>query len=318
MPSADILYNPVAGRVNADDAVQRAAAVLESAGWDVHLKHTRSARHTTRLARRAAEKGRSAVFVAGGDGSLGEAARGLLGSRTALGVLPSGTANVWAQELGYETLTAFRPTALEDAARIQAAGWTQWMDMGLCNDRPFLLWTGAGLDGEVVRQMEGQRASRRAFPYVRYAWYILQSIFRWRGLRLKMEVDGQPLDERYILALVSNIRLYNGGFTTLAERNCVDDGQLDLWLFRGENPGDSFRYVVELLSNRHHDDPAVTRHTFERIRLEATRRVNLQMDGDSVRMKRELEIRVAPRALRVLVPNPPPEGLFSQPPEQLT
>ncbi|MBI3160536.1 MAG: diacylglycerol kinase family lipid kinase [Chloroflexi bacterium] len=317
MPSADILFNPVAGRISAEGAVHKAAALLEAAGWQMQVLRSRSGRHTTHLARQAARSGRDAVFVAGGDGTLGETVRGLLGSDTALGVLPSGTANVWAQELGYATLTAFRPGALEEAARAQAEGWTQWMDVGLCNLRPFLLWTGVGLDGEVVRQMESQRAGRRRFPYLLYSWQILRSIVRWRGLRLSMEVDGQPLEDRYILALVSNIRLYNGGFTTLAQRNCVDDGQLDLWLFKGEHPADSFRYVVELLSNRHHDDPAVTRHTFERIAVTGKYRFILQMDGDAVGAPRRLEITARPRALRVLVPPQPPAGLFSRPPERI-
>lgn len=317
MPSAEILYNPIAGRIAPDTALDAAAAVLTAAGWQVTTRRTRSGRHLTELARQAAAAGVTAVFVAGGDGSLGEAARGLLGSQTALGVLPSGTANVWAQELGYTTLTRQTPDALAEAAKAQAAGWTQWMDIGLCNDRPFLLWTGLGLDGEVVRQMESQRAGRRAFPYLRYAWHILLRIFTWRGLRLRLAVDGKTVDDHYILALVSNIRLYNGGFTTLAERACVDDGQMDFWLFKGETPLDSFRYVYELLANRHQNDPAVTQHNFERIEVQADGRIHLQMDGDSVRARKRLEIRVQRRALRVLVPPQTPAGLFSQPRENI-
>jgi diacylglycerol kinase (ATP) len=317
MPSADIVFNPVAGRVSAEGAVHKAAHALQAAGWETRVLRSRSGRHTTQLARLAAREGRDALFVAGGDGTLGVAARGLLGSGTALGVLPGGTANVWAQELGLATLTAFRQNALEEAARALAQGWTQSMDVGLCNERPFLLWTGLGLDGEVVREMERDRAGRRHFPYVRYAWHILKGIARWRGLRLSMEVDGRTLEDHYILALVSNIRLYNGGFTTLAERNCVDDGQLDLWLFRGEHPGDSFRYVVELLSNRHQDDPSVSRHTFERIAVTSRSRFVLQMDGEAVRAPKRLEISAWPRALRVLVPPEQPAGLFSRPPERI-
>ncbi len=317
MPTADILYNPIAGRVAPEAALNKAAAELTAAGWQVNLERTRTGRHTAQLARAAAAAGRDAVFVAGGDGTLGEATRGLLGSQTALGVLPSGTANVWAQELGYATLTQQTPNALAEAARAQAAGWTQWMDIGLCNDRPFLLWTGLGLDGEVVRQMEGGRAGRRTFPYVRYAWHILRKIMIWRGLRLGLTVDGEMLDANYILALVSNIRLYNGGFTTLAEHACVDDGRMDLWLFQGENSMDSFRYVVELLSNKHQGDPAVSQHQFERMSVTTAGRINLQMDGDPRRVRKRLEIEVRGRGLRVLVPEHTPPGLFSQPPEKL-
>ena len=110
MTQASLIYNPAAGRFPSRMLIERAAQVLNKQGWDIQLQVTHGGPHITQLARQAVQQGQDAVFVAGGDGSINYAVRALLDSDTALGVLPAGTANVWAQELGLPGLT-----------------WTRWM-----------------------------------------------------------------------------------------------------------------------------------------------------------------------------------------------
>ncbi len=103
-----IAYNLAAGRYPSRILVERAAAILIHHGWQIMIIQTRSAEHITQLARQATNRGMDAFFVAGGDGSVSMAVGGLVGSQTALGVLPAGTANVWAQELGLPGLSLTR------------------------------------------------------------------------------------------------------------------------------------------------------------------------------------------------------------------
>ena len=100
MRSAVIIYNPTAGRFSTRPVIKYPAKELESVGWKVDVAETQSGEHTIELARQAAAENKDAVFAVGGDGTIGNVVNGLIGSQTALGVLPSGTANVWSIELG--------------------------------------------------------------------------------------------------------------------------------------------------------------------------------------------------------------------------
>ena len=109
-----MVYNPNAGRFPSQILAERAADVLRSSGWDIRIIKTDNGNHVTQAARKAAEQGKDVLFVVGGDGTVNLAVRGLAGSDTALGVLPGGTANVLAQELGLPGLRWTRWTALEE------------------------------------------------------------------------------------------------------------------------------------------------------------------------------------------------------------
>src|SRR5690349_8045891 len=112
MRSAVIIYNPAAGRISVKPFIHSAVKELESAGWEVDAVATQSGAHTVELAKQAAVQKRDAVFAVGGDGTIGNVVNGLIGSETALGVLPAGTANVWGIELGLSPFAWTRPWVL--------------------------------------------------------------------------------------------------------------------------------------------------------------------------------------------------------------
>jgi diacylglycerol kinase family enzyme len=148
-----LVYNPAAGRFPSRLLAERAANVLRTYGWQIHLEQTRDGEHITQLAQEAAKEQLEAFFVVGGDGSLNRAIPGLVGTETALGVLPAGTANVWAQELGLPGLSWTRWMALEESAHCLAQASVGKIDVGLCNDRPFVVGR-VGLDAFIVHRIE--------------------------------------------------------------------------------------------------------------------------------------------------------------------
>ena len=115
-----------------------------------------------RLSEEAIDEGQSAVFVIGGDGSVGTIAASLSGSDTALGVLPAGTANVWAKELGLRGVDWFHRQALDRAAAGLAEPDVRLIDVGEINGRKFLLWGGVGLDAAVVSRVEPRERWQKA------------------------------------------------------------------------------------------------------------------------------------------------------------
>ena len=170
-----VIHNPWAGTSPAKDAVLEAVEWWRSHGWKVELAETRGPGDSTFLARRAAEAGKGAVIVAGGDGTLSQAANGLANSQTALGLLAVGTGNIWARDIGVPILTGRGVKAATEAARILAQGTVRQMDLGRVGDHYFMLWLGLGLDGHIVSHVEprGRLAKSLGMPY-----YFLAAVLR--------------------------------------------------------------------------------------------------------------------------------------------
>ena len=157
MPNTLLVYNPVAGRYPSRMLTERAAEVLEGYGWEVEIETAKGGEHIRALASQAVEEKKDSIIIVGGDGSLNKALPGLVGTETALGVLPAGTANVWAQQIELPGLSLTRWKALEESAHRLARGQIKKMDVGLSNDKHFLLWSGIGIDAFIVHRIEPRK-----------------------------------------------------------------------------------------------------------------------------------------------------------------
>ncbi len=311
MPNGIILYNPTAGRYPTRFLVERAARVLRKRNWRIDVAATQSGSHLVELANRAAADRLDAVFVAGGDGSVGMAVSALAGSDTALGVFPVGTANALAHDLGLPTFSLFHPTALDACARSLSAIQPSRVDVGICSGRPFLMWAGVGLDAYLVHQMEPRARWVKYFASLQYAATAFRNVAYWGGMKLDVQVDGKDISGRFLLAVVNNIRSYVGGLAKLSTSSYLDDGKMDLWLFSGETLWDALIHFRDLLLGRHlYSDQAMCIH-FRQLTIQSDNPIYMQMDGEPVELQSQrAEIRVQPAALKVLVPSKTPMPLF--------
>lgn len=297
-----VIYNPNAGRFPSRALVERAARGLQSAGWEITVRQSSSPRDLTHLAVACAAHGCDALFVAGGDGTVGKAVQGLAGTETALGVLPTGTANVFAQELGLPRLGYTDWFALAQTVRRLAAGRVARVDAGRCNGEVFMLWAGVGLDGHVISRVEPRSRLVKLLAVPSYVALSTWAARDWRGVDLRVSVDGQSMSGRYSQVIVSNIQSYGGGLFWVAREARLDDGLLDLWLFEGDSFADSLSHVFNLLSGKHLRDPRVTSFTGKSIVLEAAQPSLWQMDGEGYGRAAHFEINIWPQALKVLLP----------------
>lgn len=311
MPTGLILHNPAAGRLPAKFFVSRAASLLRKYGWQIDIIESHSGEHLAELARQAAERRLDAVFVAGGDGSIGWALSSLVGTGTSLGVLPVGTANVWARELGLPVLSILNPLSVDHWARTLATIPPSNVDVGMCSGRPFLMWAGIGLDAYLIHQLEPRARWVKYFTSLHYAAIAFKNANYWGGVNLHVTADGRHIDGHFLLAIVNNIRTYVGGLARLSETIYLDDGLMDLWLFSGDTLWDALIHFRDLLLGRHvHSDQAMCVH-FRQLSIESETPVYLEMDGEPVPLeKSRVEIRVQPAGLKVLVPLKTPARLF--------
>ncbi len=313
MRKARIIYNPAAGRFPVALAIPSAEHTLRDAGWDVHSTATRSGEDGTILAKKAAEDGMDAVFAVGGDGTIGQVAGGLVGTETALGILPAGTANVWGKELGMTPYSILAKNALEENASLLARAPIYAVDVGSCNSQIFLMWAGLGLDALSIQRVEPRFRFEKFFTVPRYAATILQTAVQWRGISLKIWADGVEVEGNYILAVINNIRHYMGGLTNLSPDAMLDDGYFDLWLFSGNNTADALRPVWEMWGGRHIDSAHTRRIPFKELSIEAKTDFAVQTDGEARFDAKKAQITVHERALRVLMPPNALEALSQEP-----
>lgn len=306
MRSAVIIYNPAAGRFSVKPFINSAVRELKSAGWQVEAVPTQSGAHTIELAKQAAAEKRDAVFAAGGDGTIGNVVNGLIGSQTALGILPAGTANVWSIELGLSPFTWARPWVLRKNAALLANAPCHSIDVGMCNEYSFVMWAGIGLDALAIRSLEPRIRLEKFFTMPEFAAKTIWQAAQWSGIRLRLWADEHEVEGQFILAVATNIRHYLGGLSTLSPDAYIDDGLLDMWLFSGSHLGDALRHAYDMWRGNHFTSDMARRITFKTLRVEAELPYWIQTDGEPRGCAQTTEIRVQSHALRMLMP---PRGM---------
>jgi diacylglycerol kinase (ATP) len=304
-----IVYNPAAGPRDVQRELKRVARELAQRGWSVDLETTHHGGEATGLARQAAAARLDAVWVAGGDGTVGEVVNGLVGSQTAVGVLPVGTGNIWARQLCLPVYTVTHPFHLREAAVAQAEGSASPIDVGLLNGRHFLLWAGIGFDAQIASELEPRDRRTKRLGALPYAIAAVTLAREFSGVRTRVMLDGRAIRGRSILTLVSNVQMY--AFFPLARRARLDDGLLDVFVFKGLGLSYILRHAIMIFSGRHLQDPRVIQRQAAEITVRTEPRVPVQADGDPVGTT-PVRLRVVPGALRILVPPQAPASLFSR------
>jgi diacylglycerol kinase (ATP) len=306
---AKLIMNPTSGPWDVRREIPAVLKHLEKHDWNTTLHQTEGSGEATKLALQAREEGLDAVFVVGGDGTINEVINGLAEGSVALGVLPAGTGNVWAKELGLPTRSPLHLLPLLDSVRAVVPGTTRRIDLGKANGRFFLQWTGLGLDAEVTYAMEPRTRRQRRLGALAYVVAGLVAAASLVGTRARIWVDGERIYRRAILIVISNSQLY-GGKVRIATDARLDDGLLDLNVFAGTGFGSAIRTTLGVVTGLHVYDP---RHSFHRgasIRIEADKPMAIHVDGEPLSTT-PLECVAVPRALSVMIPHRTRPELFS-------
>jgi diacylglycerol kinase (ATP) len=302
MRKALVIYNPTAGRFPVKPFLKAIETELVKADWKAEIVATQSGEHAVQLGQQAAAEKYEAAFAVGGDGTIGQVAGGLVGSETALGVLPAGTSNVWAQELGLPAFTWAYPGRLQENARTLATAPIHCVDMGQCNEHFFMMWAGMGLDALAIRSVEPRVRLEKFFAMPEYAATTIWNAVQWSGIRLRLWADEREVEGHYLLAVANNIRRYMGGYSILSPDAHLDDGQLDLWLFQGDSLADALRIAYELWRGQHVNSDEAQRIPFHTLRVQAESPFFVHMDAEPKDATQEARITVHKRALKLLMP----------------
>ncbi len=302
MADSLLIYNPAAGRISVRPFISSVIRALSDHSWRVEVAESLNGRHTTQLASTAASENYRAVFVIGGDGTVGQAAAGLIRSATALAVLPAGTANVWAMELGMKAFIWPHWRRLRENARLLAEVEPCAMDVGLCNDQPFMMWAGIGLDALTVHKLEPRKRFEKFLSVPEYFATTVWNATLWHGMNLHVSADDKQVEGHYLLAVASNIRHYIGGMAEISPQAFLDDGLMELWLFSGSTLADAFRHFFDMQSGRHLTSDQARCIPFHKSVIESSTPFSLQMDGEPMLGAQQVSLEVLKRSLQVLIP----------------
>lgn len=310
---ATLIYNPLAGPADMRSPIRRVARFWTERGWSVDVRPTEYAGHAVKLAQEAAAAGRRLVLAAGGDGTMGEVANGLANTETIMAPLPAGTGNSFGKELGMPHPNLIEQNALVEASNLLAAGRVHQMDLGRFEGGNYwMLWTGVGLDSYIVQHVEPRsKLSKRLGP-VGYAAQAIPLMPRFPPMTASVTVDDQTFVGDFLMVLVSNCRRYAGGEVLLNPWAKLDDGAFEVFLFRGHGSLKALEYLWQVWRGAHEGNGQIERVAGRSVTLTTERSMPVHTDGDPAG-ETPFTCAVAPGALRLLVPESAPPGLFSKP-----
>jgi diacylglycerol kinase family enzyme len=266
---------------------------FEEAGLDVEVDAVPTASLRDR-ARRAAAAGADCVVAAGGDGTVGTVASALVGTRTTLGILPVGTRNHFARDLGL-------PTDLPAAILTIARGHARVVDVGEVNGRVFVNNASIGLYPEMVEERERrQHLGWRKNVATLWAGVVALRRFRMVHVRLAAAGDSERLKTPFVF--VGNNQ-YAMSLFALGTRACLDDGHLSLYTANVSRRFSLVRIVILALLGRLEQTRDFQQRCVSEAWLDSRWwRLRVALDGEVLSLAPPLHFRARPAALRVMVP----------------
>ena len=294
MTPLKIIISSGAGPGDNTKAAERLAEIFKEDRIAVDISLAQGGDEITRLAREAARGPYRVIVAAGGDGTINSVAAAVLDTDKILGVLPLGTLNHFAKDLGI-------PVELETAARTIIEGYTTDVDVAEVNNRIFLNNSSLGLYPTIVR--ERQKRERLGFrKWPAFFWATIQAFRRYPFLDVQLRVNGELLDRLTPFVFVGNneyaMDLFNVGL-----RDRLDKGVLSIYITHRTSRLKLIGLALRAMAGRLRDDKDFLALSSNEVKIETRhKRLRVAFDGEIELMETPLQYRIRTRALRVFVP----------------
>lgn len=295
-PRTVVIINSSSGGTTIGDPTERLRDFLLARRLPWELWPARNGDEICALAHKAAESDARVVVAGGGDGTINAVASQIAGTNRILGVLPLGTLNHFAKDLGI-------PLELGAAVENVDAGHAIDVDVAEVNGRIFLNNSSIGLYPKIVIRREAQR------KYGRSKWLAMMSALyrtlrQYAAVRVRVAADGRRLRRRTPILFVGNNEYQIEG-RSLGSRTRLDQGKLCLYVLHNTGPWGLIKFTVRALFRRAWRVKDFDAILAREIEVETRRkRIRVALDGEVTDLKTPLRYRIRQRALRVIVPAP--------------
>ena len=289
-----IIISAGAGAGDKNSARERLVEIFNDNQLDADISVARNGTEVTELARDAARDSYDVIVAAGGDGTVNAVAAEVIASNKTLGVLPLGTLNHFARDLGI-------PLDLQAAAHTIVAGHTTEVDVGEVNNRVFLNNSSLGLYPMIVREREKrQRLGFRKWPA--FVWATIQALRRYPFLDVQLRVENELVDRTTPFVFIGNNEYEMESFN-IGLRDRLDSGVLSVYITDRVGRWRLIGLALRAFVGRLRDDKDFLALRSNEVKIQTRRkRLRVAFDGEVGVMATPLEYRIRQRALRVIVP----------------
>ena len=287
------IVNPKSGASSSKLTGRQFEDYLLQKGFEVRVSLTASLEDACELATDAAvDYDCAMVVVVGGDGTVREVAHGLEGSDKPLLIVPCGTENLLANELGFDE-------KLKTIIKTFEAGYVRPLDLGSANGKCFTSIAGFGFDGQIVKCVSEQRKGH--IDYFDYFWPIWRTFWNYRFGAMTVVVDGEEIFEGRGLVFVGNISRYALGLQVLHYAD-FGDGLLDVCIYKCASRVHLLKHSMMTVLKQHADSGDVIYRQGENITVSSKAGdIETEIDGDPGPTL-PVEIKVIPQAVNMMVP----------------
>jgi YegS/Rv2252/BmrU family lipid kinase len=266
--------------------------LLADEGHDPAWYEVNKSRKARKKARRALDSGTDLVIVWGGDGMVQRCIDALAGGSAAVAIVPAGTANLLAQNLGI-------PADLPAAVRIALHGARRRLDLGRVNGEHFAVMAGAGFDAAMIRDTD--RSMKKRAGRMAYLWTGIQHLRDGRT-RTRIRVDGSPwFDGEASCVLLGNVGTITGGIQAFDDAE-PDDGWLEVGVATAQGAMQWARTFGKLALGRSESSPFVQVVRARRVRVGFAAPVPYELDGGYRDGTKRLKAKLVPGAITICVP----------------
>lgn len=285
-----LIINPASGRTAKNRIIAPMLDRLNRAGIDYDVAFTRRPGHGRELAAQAAAEGRYAVIACGGDGTVNEIASALVGTDTAMAIIPTGSGNGLARHLGIP-VDIYRSIKVISEQNIISA------DYGTANGYPFFCTFGTGFDAAVSERCA--REKRRGLPM--YIKNMLTEFIKYKPEEYVIELDGKVITERAFLVVCCNASQY-GNNAFIAPHASVTDGMLDITVAHTGNLAEQAIVGIDLMLGIIRDNAFVDTFRANHVRIIRRTEGAAHIDGDAISLPEVIDVRCHPAKIKLFAP----------------
>lgn len=291
------IINPISGVYKKKNIPEKIARYIDYVQYDYTIRFTQYAGHATLIAQQAVAEGYHVCVAVGGDGSINEVAQSLIGTETALGVIPYGSGN------GFATHLKIPPRDVEGALKVLNTGKVVKIDLIKSNIRYVVSNAGFGIDSSVARRFHHHAIRGLAS----YAWAVVKELLLYfKPFEAKVEIDDVVLEKEFFLFTAFNSNQYGYDYAVFPFTS-MKDGVMDVIVMNRFRVWKLFYIVACLMLKRADLIKEAESYRAKRIKIHGSKKMVYQFDGDSVIWHDDVIFEAVPQCINMIVP----EGLNS-------
>jgi lipid kinase, YegS/Rv2252/BmrU family len=286
-----LIINPVSGSESKKNIPEEVAAALDQKIFDVIIRITGYPNHATEIAKEAIKENFQYVITAGGDGTVNEVAKVLVNTDATLGIIPFGSGNGLARELGI-------PMDSDKAIDIILQANTRTIDYGVANGHIFFCTCGVGFDAFVSDKFAEEK-KRGPLGYVRN---ILESAVDFKSEEYEITSDEGTIKERAFVLTCGNASQWgNDAFITPGAS--LDDGKMNVSILKPLNALEIPQTTLQLFTKNIDKNSKMTTLITRNLTIKRSKSGTMHVDGEPVKTHKEINVKIVPKGLKVFAPS---------------